>query len=492
MNFRNYIINPLFDSLTNKGDRNSFCIANEYYTYSDLYNYINIIRSNICEIKDDYIGLVINDDIYTYSSILALWFEGKCYVPLHPNQPLDRCLDIIQQVDIHFVLDSTPESRYSDQTVYNPTKLLFKDGFDISIKDYSDEKSAYILFTSGSTGVPKGVVLSRNNISSFIKAFSMTGINLNDKDRCLQCFDLTFDVSVQAFLYPLLFGACVYTIPYTAMKFLASAEVIDKYKITFAEVAPSMIRFLRPYLSDFDSSSIRYCILTAEASDLELVEEWSKFIPDAEIFDFYGPTEATIYCTYYKFNRKGSNKALNGNLSIGKPLYGIEAIILDVDSGILLSQGRKGELCVSGNQITPGYWKNEAKNSEVFVTIDNKKYYKTGDLCYFDEDGDIMYSGRIDFQTKIQGFRVELGEIEFLAHQFLNQKTVAVTYVNKYGNTEIALFVETDKLEDSQLKEFLVSKLPPYMIPSKIQSLTKFPLNSNYKIDRKKLLTYLK
>ena len=175
---------------------------------------------------------------------------------------------------------------------------------------------------------------------------------------------------------------------------------------------------------------------------MKLVEEWSKQIPYAELYDFYGPTEATIYCTYYKFNRIGSNKAYNGSLSIGKPLSGVDALIVDVDNGKPLPTGEKGELCVAGGQVTAGYWKNEEKTAQVFREIDGVKYYKTGDLCYMDKDGDILYSGRLDFQAKIQGFRVELGEIESHVKDFLpNNNVVTMTNINQYGNTEIVVFV---------------------------------------------------
>lgn len=489
MRFEDLILASIYKNAQNNPNRNSFCIDDCFYSYSDLISCVNKIRHAVKDSNEVYYGLVTNNDLETYASIIALWSEGKCYVPLHPAQPIERCLSIVEQVDINNIIDTSQLTRYGSYTVINPNKLETPNDFHIDLKEYPEETSSYILFTSGSTGVPKGVVLSRKNLASFIEAFSQTGINLNENDRCLQCFDLTFDVSVQAFVYPLIKGACVYTVPYNAMKFLVSADMIDKYKLTFMEAAPSMIRFLKPYFADFDASSIKYCILTAEASDLKLVEEWSKQIPYAELYDFYGPTEATIYCTYYKFNRIGSNKAYNGSLSIGKPLSGVDALIVDVDNGKPLPTGEKGELCVAGGQVTAGYWKNEEKTAQVFREIDGVKYYKTGDLCYMDKDGDILYSGRLDFQAKIQGFRVELGEIESHVKDFLpNNNVVTMTNINQYGNTEIVVFVETDLLDVNAIKSYLEKKLPPYMIPTHIVGIEKFPLNANYKVDRKELI----
>jgi D-alanine--poly(phosphoribitol) ligase subunit 1 len=186
---------------------------------------------------------------------------------------------------------------------------------------------------------------------------------------------------------------------------------------------------------------------------------------------------------------------LNGMLSIGKPMKGLEAIIIDNEKKIL-GANQKGELCISGNQLTPGYWKNPDKNELSFFDLSSgetlKRFYKTGDLCYIDLEGDILYSGRLDYQVKIQGHRVELGEIEHHARSCQNGRNcIATIFENNSGNIEIALFVE-DKINDSSdLLETLKLKMPYYMIPTKIIYLEEFPINSNGKIDRNKLKTQI-
>ena len=183
-------------------------------------------------------------------------------------------------------------------------------------------------------------------------------------------------------------------------------------------------------------------------------------------------------------------------LSIGKAMPGVGAIIIDEDKNIL-GANQKGELCVSGNQLTPGYWKNPEKNKESFFEIDFEgtvtRFYKTGDSCYIDSDGDIMLAGRLDYQVKIQGYRIELGEIEYHAREFLQgQNAVAVAFENKTGNAEIALFIEDLTTNPDDLRGYLKLKLPYYMIPKEILPNEKFPLNGNGKTDRnmlKKLLS---
>ncbi len=487
--FAQYILDPLINALEIHKDKNAFLINEQFYSYNEFAQSISKIRAALksSEANCNNIGLVANDDIETYASIFAIWLEGCAYVPLHPQQPIERSLEIISQADINLVLDSSLKTSFTDVAIIATTTLLFEE-FDLQPKSTQEETLAYILFTSGSTGIPKGVQITRKNVGAFMKSFWETGFLINENDKCLQCFDLTFDVSVQSFLTPLTKGACTYTIPHDQIKYSYVYGLLEDQQMTFGAMAPSMIRYLRPYFDEINIPSMRYNILTAEASPVDLIVEWSKCIPNAEIFDFYGPTEATIYCTYQKFNRDGLNKQLNGMLSIGKAMPGLNAIIIDEDKKILRSN-QKGELCVSGNQLTPGYWKNPQKNGESFFELEvdgaQKRYYKTGDSCYFDEDGDIMMAGRLDYQVKIQGYRIELGEIEFHAREFLKgQNAVAIAFNNQMDNTEIALFIEGIVIDEAMLLEYLNGKMPYYMIPTKILTESQFELNKSGKVDR--------
>ena len=416
--------------------------------------------------------------------------EGKAYVPLHPNQPLERNLNIIEQVGLSNVLYSADISVFEGQSlnVMHTSKYEYTTDYLDNWVEIGDDALAYILFTSGSTGVPKGVQITRGNLAAFMDSFWKTGITITEKDRCLQVFDLTFDVSVQSYLVALTRGACVYTVPYGQVKYLYAASLIQKHKITFGAMAPSMLTYLRPYFDEFDATSMRTTILTAEACPVDLMEDWYKCAKNTEIYDFYGPTEATIYCTYYRLNRGCNNLSQNGIISIGLPMANVQAIIMRED-GQLVEGQEKGELCVAGEQVTPGYWNNEEKNSSSFFEKEGVRYYHTGDLCYWDESGNILYCGRIDQQAKIQGFRVELGEIEFHAREFYDKKyrVVAIAFDNAQHLTEIALFIESSKQDTKALLDYLRSKMPHYMIPSRIIFEPSFPLNKSEKIDRNSL-----
>jgi len=490
------ILNAVITQIRSRPDANAFCIGGVFYSFAAFGSQIGSIRQALRESgnKNHHVGLVTNDDIETYASIFAIWMEGLAYVPLHHTQPEERSNEIISQAEISLVLNSLTGKSFNVKKLLCTTALPSASIQDAPVA-VSDDALAYILFTSGSTGTPKGVPITRNNLVVFMDAFMAAGFNVSADDRCLQCFDLTFDVSVQSFLLPLLNGACTYTIPHDQIKYSYVYGLMDDHQLTFLVMAPSMIRYLRPYFDEIDVPSVRYCILTAEASPLDLVDEWAACIPNAEILDFYGPTEATIYCTYYRYKRNGINKQLNGMLSIGVPMDGMTGLILD-DQRSILPQGEKGELCIAGGQLTIGYWKNEEKNAEAFFQMEYNgkmtRFYKTGDLCYYDEEGDIMYSGRIDFQVKIQGYRIELGEIEHHARAFLQgNNAVAIPFQNASGNTEIALFLEGEEDSPAGVIHYLKSKLPAYMVPTKFVFKPVLPLNTNGKIDRKALKAFL-
>jgi amino acid adenylation domain-containing protein len=388
------------------------------------------------------------------------------------------------------ILDSNINSEYDDSLVVR-TEAFKSLSLTTEIIEISDDSLAYILFTSGSTGKPKGVQISFKNLNCFVSDFLDVGFSLDHSDKCLQCFDLTFDVSVQSFIVPLIHGACVYTVPHDQIKYSYVFGLLDDYELTFGIFAPSMIRMLKPYFDEIDLKKLRYCILTAEASPVDLIKEWADCIPNSRIFNFYGPTEATIYCVYYEFIRNSVIKEANGMLAIGKPFKGIKALILD-DNFHILDKGKKGEMYISGEQITNGYWKNPERNKEAFVELNydgsNQKFYKTGDLCLIDDDNDILYYGRIDNQVKIQGYRIELGEIEYHARAIVGgENAVAFIYHGQTGSDEIALCIETNNLDKDSMLIALKTFLPPYMIPAKIYNVEEFPLNTSDKVDRKQL-----
>ena len=503
--FDQVILTPLLDSIATHANRQALLINGEPYTYRQLGLRISAIRHALQQqhIHHQTVALLLDDHIDTYASIIALWFEGNAYLPLNPRWPEQRNLDIIHQTSAKHLLYTDINAPILQQfstigTSAIPTTTLPTPTSQQSAPYPTDDNDlAYILFTSGSTGKPKGVCITRDNLASFIQSFWHTGINITSSDRCLQAFDLTFDVSIQTFLTAFLPGACLCTIPTAQVKYLYAAMLITEQGITCAAMAPSMLTYLRPYFSQLNASSLRTTILTAEACPAYLAQEWSKCAVNTQIFDLYGPTEATVYSTCFHLPTPYTDNTPNGILPIGKPLLNIDAIIIDSDLNPLPAN-QEGELCLAGRQVTPGYWQNPSQDAAAFITTpDGKRYYRTGDLCTLLPDGNILYHGRIDQQAKIQGYRVELGEIEHHAATYLkhHSRTVAVTYQSPQGLDQIALFIEDDPdthtSNDNDLLDHLKTMMPQYMIPSCIIHHCPLPLNNNQKIDRNALKTII-
>ena len=480
-------------SINQHSHRNCFFIHGVFYTYSEFSATISRIRKALQTKTNDSeknIGLIANDDIETYAAIIALWLEGKAYVPMSPETPVDRNKSIISQAEIKTIIDSSEQILFPDFNTID-SKKLSEAPINLVPNQVLDDELVYILFTSGTTGQPKGVPITIENLTGFVEAFSDMDVSISQEDRCLQMFELTFDLSVMSYLIPLLKGACIYTIPKDEIKYSYIFELMDDQHLTFALMVPSMLHFLRPYFKEIDLPEMKYSLFCGEALPNDITIEWSKCLPNAKIMNVYGPTEDTIFCTHYTFNRDSENKSRNGILSIGKAMNYNCNIIIDENNQILPA-GNMGELCLGGIQLTPGYWKNPQKNKEAFfyTTYNGKqeRFYKTGDLCQADADGDLLYLGRLDYQIKIQGFRVELSEIEFHVKSFLKTiNVVVVPLLDPIGNTELGLVIESNEFNTEALQDYMKSQMPLYMVPKLIKFITVFPLNTNGKTDRKEL-----
>lgn len=472
--------------LTSNPKRRAFYIAESSYTYRELGSMIAGVQTLILsEAKlTDYVGVYLVDDIQSYATILALWMSGKAFIPINPLFPPSRNLKIMEQLDLKFLLHSV---KLNPELVSSGCKPIFTgalsgDSFSLpKLMDFSREKDAYVLFTSGSTGSPKGVKISFSNLNAFVRDFIYyPAYAFTAEDRFLQIYDLSFDASVHCYTVPLTLGASVYTVPPDGIKYLAAYKLMEQQQLTFVKMPPSTLSYLRPYFSSVSLPKLKYCLLGGEAFPAGLAREFEPCIPNALIQNVYGPTELTINCLIYDWSIEGGErKEFNGIASIGKG-FGSNRIMID----------GSGELLVAGEQVSPGYWNNIELDKKAFRYVESGgallRYYRTGDMVSIDADGDLMFLGRNDEQVQVRGYRVELGEIESLARSFLGGTNVMAFGIEKAaGEMQICLALESEDLEIENLREHLRKELPSYMIPEKIVPIPHFPSLVSGKMDRK-------
>lgn len=476
-------------------ETNAFFIDGKAYSYQAFWERAWHIRNLVSEsVKTQgNIGFLLYDDLETYASVFGILWAGGTFVPINPHNPADRNALILQQAGIKTMLTSHAADIHhvlGDTAAYEviPTTGETQPVLNPVFPEVDEKSPAYILFTSGSTGVPKGVPISHYALNAFIDAFFALGIKMDKTDKVLQMFDMTFDLSIMSYFVPLTVGACVYTVPPGVIKFTYIYQLLEEEQLTFALMVPSILTQLRPYFEEIQLPALKYSQFCGEALYADIVEEWAKCVPNALIQNVYGPTEATIYClTYDCVGDRQKDKAVNGIVCIGKPMQNMQAIVAD-EAGNILPKGERGELCLAGAQLTLGYWNNPEKNAQAFFQIGETTYYRTGDIAYEDESGDFFYAGRLDSQIKIQGFRVELSEIEHHVREATGLRHVAaVTYNDSVGNLRIHLYLEGFSGDKDELLVKLRQIMPEYMIPSKITNQEAFPLNVNGKIDRKAL-----
>ncbi len=464
----------------------AFHIQGQVHTYADLRQRVSSIFEHVRTFPEPIIGIGLRDHLDTYAAILASWLSGKTMVPIDLDLPPNRVSSILEQTGIKVVLypmvsKGLPElsgSRYvSTSELGTPARL----------ENLADEEQiAYILFTSGSTGTPKGVPIKHSALDAFLYALFSMPMELGPHDRFLQMFDLTFDLSLMSYVAPLTLGASIYSVGGEGMKYMRIFQILEDHNISIALMVPSVLGHLRPFFDEIQLPAMKYSLFCGEALSHAIATEWQNCVPNAKIFNVYGPTEATIFCMSYTHGPNA--KTTNGIVCIGQAMENMAMTVVD-EQGNRVPVGEKGELCLAGPQLTPGYWKNPQKTDEVFIEIEGQRFYRSGDIAMEDEDGDFHYLGRVDQQVKIDGFRVELSEIEHWTRTLSgHSQLAAVIHSNAMGANEIYVFIESvEPVDEGELKEKLKRSIPSYMVPKKILSMERLPLNVNGKIDRKAL-----
>ncbi len=378
-----------------------------------------------------------------------------------------------------FIIEDILENEKADEALLSEVR---KRALDID--------PIYVNFTSGSTGVPKGVTVAHRSVIEFIECFTeLFGIDETDILGNQAPFD--FDVSVKDIYSGLLTGAKVQIIPreYFSVPMSLMDYIADK-KVTTLIWAVSAMCFVS-IMNGFDyrvPEAVRRVMFSGEVMPVRQLKVWKRFLPGATYVNLYGPTEITCNCTYYILDRDFDDGEI---IPAGVPFPNEKVFLLSENDQLVEEPGEVGEIVVSGTAVVEGYYNDPERTSAVFVQnpLQNRflePVYRTGDLGKFDGEGNLVYVSRKDFQIKHMGQRIELGEIEAVAYSAPEVERVCCVYDEE--KKRILLFY-VGKAEKKALSAFLREKLPPYMVPNSLKPLSAMPLNKNGKIDRKVLLS---
>src|SRR5438046_2476333 len=360
--------------------------------------------------------------------------------------------------------------------------------------DVPGDSIAYLLFTSGSTGQPKGVMVSHANLLHYVD-YVTKRYGFTSNDRVSQTFDLTFDLSAHDMFVAWQSGACVCCPSQKQLikpgAFLNDSRLTIWFSFPLTAVLMRRLGELKPGLYPH----LRLSLFCGEALPVDVVRDWSLADPNSIIENIYGPTELTIGCTAYRWNNQTSlDECKKGIVPIGEPFEDMEAAIVD-EKLRKVAIGCEGELLMTGPQLTRGYWCDEEKTARAFVSIAGRNdiYYRTGDrVRRSGPDKPLIYLGRLDNQVKVLGHRVELGEVEVVVRSLSGvDAVVALAWPNGSNADGIELFLEAEQFDTELLMKQLKTKLPNYMVPRRLRTLPRLTLNPNGKYDRKALQVIL-
>lgn len=496
------ILSYLENSTEKFGTKTACADENTSYTFAELNEKAKRVGSALVGkiVPRDPVPVFMDKSCSALAAFMGAAYAGCFYVMLDPSQPPARINMILETLEARTLVVSQTSLAKVEKLGFEGEILILEELLEHEINETQLEKISrqtldidplYSIFTSGSTGVPKGVIVSHRSVIDFIDHFTeLFDITENDIIGNQAPFD--FDVSVKDIYSSLKTGATLQIIPKKMFSFPTKLlDYLDERKVTTLVWAVSALCIVTT-LNGFEykaPADIRKVIFSGEVMPIKHLNAWRKQYPDAMFVNVYGPTEITCNSTYYILDREFG---LDEKLPMGQPFPNEKVFLLDEEDQLVTDAqpGVKGEICVSGTALSLGYYNNKEKTEQAFVQNPlNNKYieliYRTGDLGMYNEEGQMCFCSRKDFQIKHMGHRIELGEIEIAINAVEGVSRVCCIY-DQDENKIIGFFEgNTDK---KTITRELNAKLPKFMVPNVFVQVEGMPITKNGKIDRKHLM----
>ena len=448
-------------------------------TYQELDELSNQFANHLIEKyavnSKDLVAVQLLNSEWFVVCLLGILKSGAAYIPIDPNYPQDRVNMIKEDSDCKVCIDAEKMMEFRDE----------REGYSVLFEDriIALSQLAYIIYTSGSTGKPKGVMIEHKSLKNYVCWAAEIYGQQGGLDLDFGIFtSVAFDLTVTSMYLPLISGYTVTIFPSDR----DTSEVLKSFlsrSIPNMKVTPAFVDLFEEMKSE--EMDINTAILGGDILQSNHIQTLQSMNPEMRIFNEYGPTETTVGSSYYQI-QSPSEEVL-----VGKPIANTQIYMLNKNRQ-LVPKGVEGELYIGGAGVSIGYFNREELTKQKFIEspfIEGERLFKSGDLGFWTQDGNIKLIGRIDDQVKIKGYRIELGEIEqcLLSKEDIREVVALVKIV--HDSPAIVAFYVADEVQDlGQLRKFLAQKLPAYMIPNLFYALDELPLTTNGKIAKEELL----
>ncbi|MQY09722.1 AMP-binding protein [Actinomadura macrotermitis] len=429
------------------------------------------------------VGILADKSVEAYVAVLAALYAGATAVPLHPKFPALRTRRMLDDAQVGAVLaDGAGRAALAETGLDLPVLDLAAPAAGPALDAPLPAKPsdvAYMLFTSGSTGRPKGVPITHGSTAHYFDLMDRR-YDFGPEDVFSQSVELNFDCAMFELFCPWGVGGSAHAVP--ARAYLDLPAFLAERRMTVWFSVPSGIGLVRRMggLAPGSLPSLRWSFFAGEALLCSDAAAWQEAAPNSAVENLYGPTELTITVTRHRWSARSPGLAVNGVVPIGG-LHPGHAMLLRADDGA--SAETEGELCIAGEQMTAGYLNPEDDRGR-FLERDGRLWYRTGDRVRLLPGGELAYLGRLDSQVQVQGWRVELAEIDHAVRGFDGVQAAVTTTRPARDGLELVVFYTGTRVPPAGLARRLREVLPAGMIPKDFRHLAEFPLNSNGKVDR--------